>query len=87
MNIRWRLCVLAVQLIVLFTITHFVAGNIYVTETWFFAGLLAYVWRKKESGEMICANVEMVRLGFSEFWTKYGKGRYPELFEDAESKQ
>jgi len=31
-----------------------------------------------------CANVEMVRLGWSEFWTKYGKGRLVDDFVAAE---
>lgn len=47
-----------------------------------FGRLLAYVWCE-ENGEKICANVEMVRLGVSEYWTKYGEERYRELFEDA----
>ena len=41
--------------------------------------LLAYV---RVRGEL--ANVEMVRLGWSEFWTKYGKGRFADDFRRAE---
>jgi hypothetical protein len=29
-------------------------------------------------------NVEMVRQGWSQFWTKYGRGRYATVFEAAE---
>ena len=38
--------------------------------------LLAYVF--------VNVNVEMVRLGHSRFWTKYGRGRYAEQFGRAE---
>jgi micrococcal nuclease len=41
--------------------------------------LLAYV---RVRGEI--ANVEMVRLGWSPFWTKYGTGRFAEEFRRAE---
>lgn len=41
--------------------------------------LLAYVY----AGE-INVNVEMVRLGWSTFWTKYGEGRFAEPFSSAE---
>ena len=41
--------------------------------------LLAYVF----VDDMNC-NVEMVRLGHSEFWTQYGWGRYAEDFEVAQ---
>ena len=41
--------------------------------------LLAYV---RVRGQL--ANVEMVRLGWSEFWTKYGKGRFADAFREAE---
>lgn len=41
--------------------------------------LLAYV---RVRGEL--ANVEMVRLGWSPFWTKYGDGRFAEHFRRAE---
>lgn len=41
--------------------------------------LLAYV---RVRGEL--ANVEMVRLGWSPFWTKYGQGRYADAFRRAE---
>ena len=41
--------------------------------------LLAYV---RVRGEL--ANVEMVRLGWSEFWTKYGDGRFADSFRPAE---
>ncbi len=37
--------------------------------------LLAYVF--------VNANVEMVRLGHSPFWTRYGRGRYAHEFERA----
>ena len=30
-------------------------------------------------------NAEMVRLGLTPFWTKYGRGRYAEDFESAEA--
>lgn len=32
-------------------------------------------------------NVEMVRLGFSEFYTKYGEGRFPRAFRAAASSE
>jgi micrococcal nuclease len=41
--------------------------------------LLAYVF----SGDMN-VNVEMVRLGWSPFWTRYGEGRYADEFRRAE---
>jgi micrococcal nuclease len=41
--------------------------------------LLAYVY----VGDLN-VNVEMVRLGWSRFWTKYGKGRFANQFRDAE---
>ena len=41
--------------------------------------LLAYV---RVRGEL--ANVEMVRLGWSAFWTKYGDGRFADAFRKAE---
>jgi endonuclease YncB( thermonuclease family) len=41
--------------------------------------LLAYV---RVRGEL--ANVEMVRLGWSPFWTKYGAGRFADAFRKAE---
>ena len=41
--------------------------------------LLAYVRVRGEN-----ANVEMVRLGWSRFWTKYGAGRYADDFRRAE---
>jgi endonuclease YncB( thermonuclease family) len=41
--------------------------------------LLAYVYAGK-----VNVNVEMVRLGWSTFWTKYGEGRFAEPFRKAE---
>ena len=41
--------------------------------------LLAYVFADGRN-----ANVEMVRLGWSEFWTRYGEGRFAREFERAE---
>lgn len=49
-----------------------------------FGRLLAYVWVEDSDGREICANIEMVRLGHSEYWTKYGNGRHKRLFEEAE---
>jgi len=43
--------------------------------------ILAYVWV-----DDVNVNIEMVRLGFSLFWTKYGEGKYAEEFRDAERK-
>lgn len=42
--------------------------------------LLAYVFVDGRN-----VNVEMVRLGLTPFWTKYGRGRYAEDFEIAEA--
>jgi len=42
--------------------------------------LLAYVFL-----DGLHVNVEMVRLGWTPFWTKYGRGRYAEDFEGAEA--
>ena len=44
-----------------------------------FGRLLAYVF-----ADGMNVNVEMVRQGWSEFYTKYGKGRYAEAFRAAE---
>ncbi|MDP2899023.1 MAG: thermonuclease family protein [bacterium] len=41
--------------------------------------LLAYLFANGEN-----VNVEMVRAGWSRFWTKYGRGRYERDFEAAE---
>jgi endonuclease YncB( thermonuclease family) len=41
--------------------------------------LLAYVFRDDRH-----INVEMVRLGWSSFWTDYGEGRYADAFREAE---
>ena len=41
--------------------------------------LLAYVYAEGEN-----VNVEMVREGWSQFWTKYGAGRYVDEFREAE---
>ena len=40
---------------------------------------VAYVY----AGE-VNVNVEMVRLGWSTFWTEYGEGRFAEPFSNAE---
>lgn len=42
--------------------------------------LLAYVL-----ADGVNANVEIVRAGWSLFWTKYGRGRYADLLEKAEA--
>ncbi len=42
--------------------------------------LLAYVFADGEN-----VNVEMVRAGCSPYWTKYGRGKYAEAFENAQS--
>ena len=42
--------------------------------------LLAYVWIDGK-----CANVELVRGGWTKFFTKYGKGRHAADFEAAEA--
>jgi micrococcal nuclease len=42
--------------------------------------LLAYVFADGEN-----VNVEMVRAGWSAFWTRYGRGKYAEAFEKAQS--
>jgi micrococcal nuclease len=44
-----------------------------------FGRLLAYVMVNDKN-----ANIEMVRRGWSKFFTKYGKGRFREQFEQAE---
>jgi micrococcal nuclease len=44
-----------------------------------FGRLLAFVMINNEN-----ANIEMVRRGWSKFFTKYGKGRFREQFEQAE---
>jgi len=44
-----------------------------------FGRILAYVWVDDMN-----VNVEMVRLGWSRFWVKYGKGKYAEEFREAE---
>jgi micrococcal nuclease len=50
------------------------------TPEWGGSGrLLAYVYVDEQN-----VNVEMVRLGWSRFWTKYGKGRFAGQFRDAE---
>ena len=40
-----------------------------------FGRLLCYVWLNGK-----CLNIEQVRAGHSEYWTKYGDGRYPDAF-------
>ncbi len=42
--------------------------------------LLAYVY-----ADGVNVNVEIVRAGWSPFWTKYGRGKYAELFEKAQA--
>jgi micrococcal nuclease len=42
--------------------------------------LLAYVFHEGRN-----VNVEMVRLGWSPFWTRYGKGRFAPEFREAEA--
>ena len=41
--------------------------------------ILAYVWV-----DGVNVNVEIVRLGWSRFWTKYGEGKYADEFRAAE---
>ena len=43
--------------------------------------LLAYVFADGKN-----TNVEMVRLGWSKFWTKFGKGRFAKEFVEAQKK-
>jgi micrococcal nuclease len=42
--------------------------------------LLAYVFHEGKN-----VNVEMVRGGWSPFWTRYGKGRFARAFREAEA--
>jgi len=44
-----------------------------------FGRILAYIWV-----DDVNVNVEMVRLGWSRFWTKYGEGKYVADFREAE---
>ena len=37
----------------------------------FFGRLLAYVWIESDNGQLICWNVELIRQGHSELYTKY----------------
>ena len=37
----------------------------------FFGRLLAYVWIEADNGEIICWNIELIRQGHSELYTKY----------------
>lgn len=46
-----------------------------------FGRLLVYVW--SEDGR--CLNVEMVRAGWSKFYTKYGEGMHAAAFREAEA--
>lgn len=41
MNVRWRLSVLGLQLLILATVSYLVTGQLYATGTWYFAVLLA----------------------------------------------
>jgi len=43
--------------------------------------ILAYIWVDNMN-----INVEMVKLGWSRFWTKYGEGKYIKEFREAERK-
>lgn len=43
MNIRWRLSILALQLILLSYATYLVTGRPYASQTWFAAGMLALI--------------------------------------------
>src|SRR4030095_6728534 len=43
MTIRWRLVVMAIQLVVLVAVSYAVTNHLYVSDTWFIAGLLAIV--------------------------------------------
>jgi len=37
----------------------------------FFGRLLAYVWLEADNGQLICWNVELIKAGHSELYTKY----------------
>ena len=37
----------------------------------FFGRLLAYVWAEADNGQLICWNIELIRQGHSELYTKY----------------
>jgi len=37
----------------------------------FFGRLLAYVWLESDNGQLICWNVELIKQGHSELYTKY----------------
>jgi micrococcal nuclease len=37
----------------------------------FFGRLLAYVWVESDNGQLICWNVELIKAGHSELYTKY----------------
>ena len=37
----------------------------------FFGRLLAYVWVLSDQGELICWNLELIKQGYSELYTKY----------------
>jgi micrococcal nuclease len=37
----------------------------------FFGRLLAYVWIESDNGQLICWNIELIRQGHSELYTKY----------------
>ena len=41
--------------------------------------ILAYVFV-----DDVTVNIEMVRLGWSRFWTKYAEGKYADEFQEAE---
>ena len=40
-------------------------------KTDFFGRLLAYVWVEIDNGQLICWNVELIKQGHGEFYTKY----------------
>jgi len=37
----------------------------------FFGRLLAYVWLESDNGQLICWNIELIKAGHSELYTKY----------------
>jgi micrococcal nuclease len=50
----------------------------------FFGRLLAYVWLESDNGQLICWNIELIRQGHSELYTKYkfdGIGWFREAIE------
>jgi len=44
----------------------------YDADKWdFFGRLLAYVWVESDNGQLICWNVELIKAGQTELYTKY----------------